>query len=162
MDIKWKRVEEGDNLLIVIGVPILMKDSKALKRLVEGGVTYRMWLRSMRQAVAYLMEDASGLGGVLVVLSQSRLVLEAVEFTPLYQGRSSNFREGGNLTERIERSVEQGGLKNVDLVVFTKDLVFESVFYKGTSNRPLLFEIVLCLHQVQMEGELIFHIVHIA
>ena len=52
-------------------------------------------------------------------------------------------------------------LKGVELLVFTDNLVFESVFYKEKSKSPLLFEIVLLLHQVNMRGELILHIIHI-
>ena len=37
----------------------------------------------------------------------------------------------------------------------------KSVFYKETSKIPLLFELVLRLHQVQMRGELILHVIHI-
>ena len=38
----------------------------------------------------------------------------------------------------------------------------ESVFYNGASTSPLLFEIILRLHQVQMRGELILHVIQIA
>ena len=51
-------------------------------------------------------------------------------------------------------------LKDVELFVFTYNLVFESVFYKGKSKRPLMFGIVLRLHQVQMRGYLILHVVN--
>ena len=49
----------------------------------------------------------------------------------------------------------------MELFVFVENLVLESVLYKGNSNIPLLFEILLYLHQVQMKGELILHVVHI-
>ena len=55
-----------------------------------------------------------------------------------------------------------GELKGVELFVLTDNLVFESVLYKGTLKSPLLFELVLRLHQVQMRGELILHVIHIA
>ena len=55
----------------------------------------------------------------------------------------------------------KGELNNTELFVFMENLFFDSVFYKGTSESPLLFEIVLSLNQVQMKGELILHIVHI-
>ena len=64
------------------------------------------------------MGDASGLGFVSFMWSQTRLVLESGGFNPLYQGRSSNFREGEDLTESIWRSVEQGDLKNVEICFF--------------------------------------------
>ena len=57
--------------------------------------------------------------------------------------------------------MEKGELKNVEIFVFTDNLVFESVFYKGISNIPLLFELVPRLHRVQMKGEFILHVVHI-
>ena len=66
------------------------------------------------------------------------------------------------MTERIEISVEQGGLKNVEFFVLVEIMIFESVFYKGNSKRPLLFELLIRLHQVQMKVELIPHILHIA
>ena len=49
----------------------------------------------------------------------------------------------------------------MELFVFTNNLLFESVFYKGTSKSLLLFELVIRLHQVQIKGELILHILHI-
>ena len=54
-----------------------------------------------------------------------------------------------------------GELKGVDFSVFMDNLVFESVFYKGTSKIHLLFELFLRLHQVHMMGEMIFHVIHI-
>ena len=42
------------------------------------------------------------------------------------------------------------------------NLVFESVFYKGTSKIALLFEIFLRLYQLQMRLYFILHVVHIA
>ena len=50
----------------------------------------------------------------------------------------------------------------MELLVFTENLVSKSVFYKGPSKSPLLFGIVISLHQVQIKGEFILHIVHIA
>ena len=114
-----------------------------------------------RQAVAYIMVEASGLGFCLVLWVQENLVNEPEEFTPLYQGRSKIFLEGDNLTTRIEESVANGELKDVELFVSVDNLVSESVFYNGASKSPLLFETVLRLHQVQMRWELILHAIHI-
>ena len=54
-----------------------------------------------------------------------------------------------------------GELKGVELFVFTDNLVSESLFYKVTLKKPLMFELVLRLHQVYMRGELILHVIHI-
>ena len=51
---------------------------------------------------------------------------------------------------------------DVELFIFTDNLVFERVYYKGTSKSPLLFKIVLSMHQVNMKGDLIIHVLHIA
>ena len=40
-----------------------------------------------------------------------------------------------------------GELKYVELFVFIDNLVFRSVFYKGASKIPFLFELVLRLYQ---------------
>ena len=53
-------------------------------------------------------------------------------------------------------------MENVEIFKLIENLVFKSVFYKGTSNIPLLFELVIRLHQVQMKGELILKVLHIA
>ena len=50
----------------------------------------------------------------------------------------------------------------MELFVFAKTLVFDSVLYKGTSKSPLLFELLSFLHPVQMKVELILKIVQIA
>ena len=41
-------------------------------------------------------------------------------------------------------------------------MVFEIVSYKVTSKTPLLFDIVFCLYQVHMKGNLILQIIHIS
>ena len=70
--------------------------------------------------------------------------------------------EGGdNLTSQIEQSVAIREMQDVEPFVFTDHMVFERVFYKGTSKTPFLFELVIRLHQVQMRGDLILHVVHI-
>ena len=51
-------------------------------------------------------------------------------------------------------------LQDVELFVFTDNMVFKTVFYKETSKIPFLFGLVLRLHQVQMRGYLTLHVVH--
>ena len=47
--------------------------------------------------------------------------------------------EVDNLISRIEPIVDNVELQHVELFVFTDNLVFESVFYKGTSKTTFLF-----------------------
>ena len=50
----------------------------------------------------------------------------------------------------------------MELFVLTDNMLFESVFYRGKSKIPLLFELILRLHQVQMRGYFTLNVVHIA
>ena len=47
--------------------------------------------------------------------------------------------EVDNLISRIEQIVKNMELQDVELFVFTDNLVFESVFYKGMSKLTFLF-----------------------
>ena len=47
------------------------------------------------------------------------------------------------------------------MFVFGYNLVLDSVFYKGTSRIPLMFELIFRLHQVQIRRELILYVIHI-
>ena len=40
-------------------------------------------------------------------------------------------------------------------------MVFDSIYYKGSLKSPLVFEVVLRLHQVQIKGHLILHVIHV-
>ena len=46
----------------------------------------------------------------------------------------------------------EGELKDTELFVFTGNLVFKRIFYKGNPKLPLLFEIMIRLYQVNMKG----------
>ena len=96
---KWEGIEEEvirSNL--VIGVPCLRGYLLAPGRLKKGKVTPQRKLTVQRQALAYLMGNASGVGFGYMLWGQGIMILSSGEFTLLYQGRSSNVREGNNLT----------------------------------------------------------------
>ena len=71
---KWEKAEEEYKPLLVRSVHCLKIFLEALKHLTERELPPRRRLKAMRQAVAYLMGDASGLGFGLVMWYQSRLV----------------------------------------------------------------------------------------
>ena len=55
----------------------------------------------------------------------------------------------------------EGIYERRDFFVFTDNLVFEIVLYKGITPIPLLFGIVLRMHHIQITGGLILHMVHV-
>ena len=131
---EWERIKEADKPTLVMGVPHLKFDLLVMGILNEDQTPLRRQLRVQRQAIGYIMVDASGLVFGLVFWRQGKLVSESGEFTPLYQGRLSNFWEGGKLTTKIDDSMASEESRGVELLVFTDNLVFESVFYKGKSK----------------------------
>ena len=62
---------------------------------------------------------------------------------------------------RIEQTLDGVELQVLKLFVFIDNLVFDIVFYKGTSKIPLLFKLVIRLHQVYIRGDSILHVFHI-
>jgi hypothetical protein len=75
---------------------------------------------------------------------------------------SSNFRELRNLVEMTESLVAKQMLNGHELFMFTDNSTAESAFFKGTSLSKKLFDLVLRLRKIEMEGNLFVHLVHVA
>ena len=73
---------------LVMGVLRLKGDLKASRHLTEEEKTPKLQLKEKMQTVAYIMGYARRLGFGSLVWYQRKIVLDAGEFTPLYQGRS--------------------------------------------------------------------------
>ena len=72
---KWEGIEEVIKPNIMIGVPCLRGYLLAPGRLKKGKVTPRIKLTVQRQALAYLMGNASGVGFGSVLWGQGRMIL---------------------------------------------------------------------------------------
>jgi hypothetical protein len=75
---------------------------------------------------------------------------------------SSNYRELLNLVESLEAQVADGRLKGAEVFLFTDNSTAEAVYYKGNSTSRPLFELMLRLRKLEMEGDLILHVIHVA
>ena len=75
---------------------------------------------------------------------------------------SSNYREFRNIVKTIENQVSDGSLSGHELFMFTDNSTAEAAFFKGTSTSEKLFELVLRLQKIEMEGDLFIHLVHVA
>jgi hypothetical protein len=75
---------------------------------------------------------------------------------------SSNYREFRNLVEMIESLVASGNLAGHELFMFTDNSTAEAAFFKGTSTSEKLFDLVLRLREIEMEGSLSIHVVHVS
>ena len=75
---------------------------------------------------------------------------------------SSNFRELINLVKAIKRLVEDGTLEGCELFMFTDNSTAEAAFSRGNSSSEALFEAMLELKKLEMDGHLLIHLVHVA
>jgi hypothetical protein len=65
------------------------------------------------------------------------------------------------LVNSLEELVGTGELKDTELFLFTDNTVAEAAYYWGTSSNPLLFELVLRLHKLEMQAEFRLHVLHV-
>ncbi len=75
---------------------------------------------------------------------------------------SSNYRELLNLVESLEAQVASGVIRGAEVFLFTDNSTAEAVFFKGNSTSRPLFELMLRLRHVEMEGSLVLHVIHVA
>lgn len=80
----------------------------------------------------------------------------------LMEERSSNYRELRNLVEVLESAFNEGLLLSREVFMFTDNSTAESAFFKGTSSSELLFELVLRLRKLEMSGQCVIHMIHVA
>jgi hypothetical protein len=90
------------------------------------------------------------------------LEFESGDWANLERERTFNWQEAENLVDRVERAVREGKLKNIEIFLFTDNIVFEGTYYKGMSSSKKLFDLMLRLQKAQAEGSLILHVIHIA
>jgi hypothetical protein len=95
-------------------------------------------------------------------LDEEQLVSIDVEDVNLIQERSSNFRELRNLVESLEAAINKGMLEDCEIFMFTDNSTAEAAYQKGTSSSESLFELVLRLRRLEMNGKCMIHLVHIA
>ena len=89
--------------------------------------------------------------------------MEYGEWTREYATKSSNHREMYNFTIFLERLLAEERVKpGSEIFVFTDNQVTESAFFKGTSSSRYLFELVLRLHRLEMDGSIFLRIVWVA
>jgi hypothetical protein len=75
---------------------------------------------------------------------------------------SSNYRELRNLVDRVEELVREGKIVGAEVFIFTDNTTAEAVFYKGNSTNRELFELMLRLRTIEMQGGLILHLLHVS
>ena len=81
----------------------------------------------------------------------------------VYAAKSSNFREFVNQVQQIKRKLEEGAIREgAEIFLFTDNFVAECAFHKGNSKSRQLFELMLELRELQMEGRLFIHLIWVS
>jgi hypothetical protein len=78
------------------------------------------------------------------------------------ENQSSNYRELSNLVTSVERLLGEGTLDGAEVFVFTDNFTAESAFYKGNTTSKALFELVLRLRTIEMQGVVQLRVIHVA
>jgi len=77
-------------------------------------------------------------------------------------GNSSNYRELNNLVTSLEQRVTEGLLSGAEVFVFTDNFTAEAAFCKGNTSSKTLFDLVLRLRTLEMNGLVQLQVIHIA
>jgi hypothetical protein len=75
---------------------------------------------------------------------------------------SSNWREFVNLVDSLEVEVRDKGLTDCEIFLFTDNTTAEAAYWKGTSKSEPLFDLVLRLRLLEIQSNLIIHVIHVA
>ncbi len=148
----------------VTAVPRLQWDLEALRSLFSvPHPPTRFVCATHIQVALYGFGDASGSGfGSSIALPDGCLLFRHGIWNDADTSSSSNFRELNNLVTAIEEGIAAGHLQNTELFLFTDNSTAEGAFYKGNSPCRALFELVLRLRTIEMQGQLKLYIIHIA
>ena len=62
----------------------------------------------------------------------------------------------------LEAEHREGRLDGVEIFLFIDNMVAERAYYKGSAKTKHLHGLILCLQKLEMEGNMILHVIHVA
>jgi hypothetical protein len=112
--------------------------------------------------VYYGFGDASQDGFGFNIQVKDNIVFRFGQWCDAVSEKLSNYRELMNLVKRLEELVKDGTLENCEVFIFTDNATAEAVYFKGNSSSLHLFDLVLHLRKLEMDGALNLHLTHVA
>jgi len=116
-------------------------------------------IRPVEKQATYMVGDASGMGFGSSTWTEDDEIMEAEHgywSMRVTLEASSNFREAANLAMRLNSMVSRGILKRrSEIWVFTDNTTAEKNYHKGSSSSSHLYQMVLELRKLEMEGALL-------
>ena len=148
----------------VKAVPRFMSDLLALRALMAAAKPPLRRVRCSKTATAICsFVDASGRGFGSTFQVGNRACFQCGQWPEIIsETMSSNWRELANLVESLEVEVRDRGLSDAEIFLFTDNTTAEAACWKGNSKSEKLFDLVLRLRLLEMNSDLIIHVIHVA
>jgi hypothetical protein len=148
----------------VKAVPRLRQDLEALQALTQGAQPPLRRVRGLATGCTYYgFGDASGSAFGATIQIGDEVEYEYGQWSlEVVEEETSNWKELANLFRALYRVVKERGLQETEIFIFTDNSTAEGAFWKGTSKSRRLFELVLELKQLEMEADLLLHIIHVS
>ena len=102
-----------------------VRDLACLRELTSSAEPPKQLYRAERQAAFFVIGDAIGKGKGNAVVEQYGVDYESGAWNLEWREKSSNCREAENLTDRLERLVADGALRNHEVFLITDNSAFE-------------------------------------
>jgi hypothetical protein len=144
----------------------LANDLRALGELTDSTEPPRVQVCPTTTAAAgFMFGDASGMGFGQSLWFMGRPDVDVFFglWDAIASGGSSNWREFYNQVLAVERGIDNGTIPaGTEIFLFTDNFVMERAFHRGTSSSKTLFNLVLRLHKLEMQGKLFIHLIWVA
>eukprot|EP00978_Attheya_sp_CCMP212_P029827 scaffold107351_cov30-Attheya_sp.AAC.1 len=174
----WRVMNSGDERLgyqtrkqppaTVKPVQRLRRDIDALLDLTEAESPPEVRIRAARLAMVwYIFGDASGYGLSTTAWNPDMdddIDVDVGTWTEhTTNATSSNWKEMNNFVVKLEDMYERGQIpEGTELWLFMDNFVTKRAYHRGTSSSKQLFDLVLRLRKLQMNGKLFLHVVWVA
>jgi hypothetical protein len=112
--------------------------------------------------VIYCFGDASSSGFGITLEIDGKVYYEYGQWNEEVQGKSSSYRETKNLLQGLKRATQDHGLHGLEIFIFTDNTTAEATFWKGSSKNKDLSDLVLEMRKLEMENDLILHVIHVS
>ena len=153
--------DDGEAPVKIEAMTRLKSDLTAFSVLLAKGEPYRVPTRVKKNGwVGYGMSDASRDGFGAAFYIDGAFFFRYEQWASSISEESSNYRELRDLVEALEKDAREVKLTDCEVFLLTDNLVAEHFFFKGSPSSETLLKLVLRLRKLELEGEIILHIIH--
>ena len=148
----------------VEAMPRLAFDLMAMEVLTRGSFPLLRRVRGIKTGrVLYGFGDASKSAfGATIQIEGHIEYLYGQWSCEVIESSSSNWKELENLVRALVKITGEHSLEGYEIFMFTDNSTAEAAFWKGTSTSLPLFKLVLELKQLEMESDIILHVIHVS